>query len=95
MSYDLVLPPAFTDSHPDLELGLTYVSIPGGCINGTEVTFPPNATITALPEQRRLVENPTEGRKIVLLVKVTSKGISSQRYPASVQCSEKTVTARV
>ena len=34
--------------------------------------------ITALPEQRRLIEKPTEGNKTVLVVRVTSKGIAEQ-----------------
>jgi hypothetical protein len=76
VSYDLPLPQAFIDSHPDLDEGLTHISIPGGSIvNGTTVTYPSNAMFTVLPqqEQRRRLSS-TEGNRTVLIVRVTDFG---------------------
>lgn len=69
-TYDLPFSRAFIDSHPDLSLGLTYVAIPGGCINGTSVTYPENATITVLEKRRRLdLPQAREGNITILVVR--------------------------
>jgi hypothetical protein len=80
VSYDLPLPQAFIDSHPDLDEGLTHISIPGGSIvNGTTVTYPSNTMFTVLPqqEQRRRLSS-TEGNRTVLIVRVTDFGRNFQ-----------------
>ena len=77
-SYGITLPQSFIDSHPHLEQATTYISIPGGCINGSTVTYPSNATITVLPmDRRRLLTDkpflPTEGNVTMLFVSVRER----------------------
>lgn len=80
MTFDLPLSKEFIDSHPDLDLGLTSVLIPGGCIKGSTVTYSPNANITVLPpEQRRLDERRKEGTISLLVVRATEKGYPELR----------------
>lgn len=73
LSYDLSLPQSFIDANHDLDQGFTHISIPGGCINGTTVTYPSNATISVLPEQHRHLEKKKEGNLTVLFVRVTQQ----------------------
>ena len=75
IAYDLNLPQHFIDSHPHLDLGTTEIAIPTAYLDDTTVTFPPNATIEVLPEQRRLQKAKT-GDLTVLVVRVSKLGKS-------------------
>lgn len=79
MTYDLALSKDFVDANPDLYRGLTYIKIPGGCIQDSEVVYPPNATIALLPEPRRLRRRATKGTVTVLVVRATEKGYPELR----------------
>lgn len=79
VTYDLPLPQDFIDSHPSLDQGLTHISIPGGCINGLTVTYPPDAVITTLPARRSLLPRAKEGNITVLVVRATEKGYPELR----------------
>jgi Gametolysin peptidase M11 len=77
-TYDLPLSQAFINSHPELQLGLTHISIPRGCLNGTSVTYPENATVTILKERRRLSNPQTRVGNITILV---VRGLELNRVP--------------
>lgn len=85
-SYDISLPQDFINSHPNLDHGGTSILISGGRIKDSTVTFLPNATITVLPnEQRLLTRKKTKGNVTLLVVRAKEWGIPELRPNAKIR----------
>ena len=67
-TYMLTLPPTFIEKHYDLDLGSTFVSIPGGRLNDTVVSYPESSEIAVYEGERRLRADKTKQGNVTLLV---------------------------
>lgn len=80
IAFDLSLPQYFIDSHPQLDQGLTTISITDACVKDMQVTIPLNATITVVPNKRRhLDRKATIGNVTLLVVRATERGYPELR----------------